>query len=382
MTACCPLCASQDYRTVFSAAAVPVLCNRLLETEADAKNAPMGMVELSVCSACGLIWNRAFEPEMIGYQPGYENALHFSPVFRDYAENLADRLVRGYDLVGRNVIEIGCGDGHMLDTMVRHGVGSAVGFDPSSATDTPFSARDEVEIVQEYFQLSHADRPFDAVLCRHVLEHIDEPVPFLSMLRAAIGNRKTAIYFEVPNAEWLVSSYSIWDVIYEHVTYWTFPSIETLLRRTGFEPVRLSAAYGDQFLQAEATPSYEQSDFLPKDGASGVDTAIEFGRFVDDMFDQWRRHLRSLSGSAVLWGAGSKAVSFVNLVEGAEALVDLNPRKHGLRVPGAGLPVVAPEALLDIRPELIIVSNGLYEAEIRDQVNAMGLQPRFEVLAA
>ena len=63
------------------------------------------------------------------------------------------------------------------------------------------------------------------------------------------------------------------------------------------------------------------------------------------------------------------------------AMVDLNTRKHGLIVPGVGLPVVPPESLASLRPDLVLISNALYETEITDQVRAMGLSPEIAVVA-
>ncbi|WP_254023246.1 hypothetical protein [Mesorhizobium ventifaucium] len=50
----------------------------------------------------------------------------------------------------------------------------------------------------------------------------------------------------------------------------------------------------------------------------------------------------------VVWGAGSKGITFVNVVpEGARisALVDDNPHKQGRFAPGTGTPVVGRESL-------------------------------------
>jgi SAM-dependent methyltransferase len=284
------------------------------------------------------------------------------------------------------VVEIGCGDGHMLDLMLLQGVASATGFDPSMAgRASPFAGRAGFEIIPEYFSSSQLDRPLDAVLCRHVLEHLDAPVDFLREVRAAIGSRRALLYMEVPNAGWILDSVSLWDLIYEHLTYWTQPSMETLLRRTGFSPLRMSPAYGDQFLQAEAAPSEPQPDFLPSRESVGLDLAFAFGASAGGEIARWNRRLEGLSGPAVLWGAGSKGVTFVNVVprarESVAALVDLNPRKHGLRTPGVALPVVGPEALREIRPDLIIVANALYRDEIRDRTRELGLDPEIEVIA-
>lgn len=383
----CPLCGSSGAEAAFTVRDVPVICNQLWPDAAAARAAPVGDVELVICPDCALMWNRAFEPERMVYAPGYENALHFSPRFKAFAEALAADLVVRRDLAGRHVVEIGCGDGHMLDLMVKHGAATATGFDPSMAGRTsPFTARDGVEIVPEYFLSERLDRHVDAILCRHVVEHLDAPLPFFRNIRNAIGARPVPIYVEVPNAGWMLESVSMWDVIYEHVTYWTAPAMETLFRRTGFRPTRIGSGYGDQFLMAEGTAAQPEPDYLSPDTSAALAAARAFAAEATTELSQWRDRLSSINGSAVIWGAGSKGITFANALgpdaAGAlAALVDLNPRKHGLAVPGVALPVVGPEALRDIRPDLVVISNAIYEKEIRDHVRSLGLEPDFAIIA-
>ena len=61
------------------------------------------------------------------------------PGSRPSPEDLAAGLVARHGLAGKHVIEIGCGDGYMLDLMAQHGVASATGFDPSMAGKRHFS---------------------------------------------------------------------------------------------------------------------------------------------------------------------------------------------------------------------------------------------------
>lgn len=382
----CPLCGGHDLRDIFTLENVPVICNQLWPDADSAAAAPAGTVDLKLCNDCALVWNGAFEPERMVYAPGYENALHFSPRFQAFAEELAAGLVERHDLKGKHVFEIGCGDGHMLDLMSRHGAATATGFDPSMAgKETPFTARDGVEIVGEYFRSDQLDRPFDAILCRHVLEHLDAPVPLLSDIRRAIGNRDVPVYFEVPNAGWMLDAVSMWDVIYEHVGYWSAPAITALFRRTGFEPLSVRTGYGDQFLMVEARPADPVSDYLDAGVEATQASAAAFSAAANAELERWRNRLSKMDGQAVIWGAGSKGITFANaLGEAARplaALIDLNARKHGLLAPGVALPVVAPEALTDIRPDIILISNALYEAEISERVRGMGLDPEFAVVA-
>ena len=382
----CPLCGSAALRPIFSLKSVPVICNQLWPDIKAAKAAPVGDVDLSLCENCVLVFNSAFDPNRMIYAPGYENALHFSPKFQRFAEELAAGLVKRQSLVGKHVFEIGCGDGHMLDLMSQNGVLTATGFDPSmSGKRTPYTEREGVEIVPEYFQSDQLNRPFDAIICRHVLEHLEAPVPLMLDIRRAIGERDVPVYFEVPNAGWMLDAVSMWDVIYEHVGYWTEPSITTLFRRTGFEPVSVSAGFGDQFLMVEARPTKSNPTYVSSQSEIIRNSASVFADAAKAEMDKWRVRLSGIDGKAVIWGAGSKGITFANALGEAgnplAAFVDLNTRKHGLFAPGVALPVVAPDELTHLRPDLVLISNALYEAEITEQVRAMGLSPSFGVIA-
>ena len=382
----CPLCGGTDFAQVFTLRNIPVVCNQLWPDVLAAKGAPTGDVKLVMCENCALVWNRAFNSQRMLYAPGYENALHFSPKFQTFAEELVEGLVRRYGLAGGHVIEIGCGDGYMLDLMVKHGVKTAVGFDPSMVSKTtPYAARSGVEIVPEYFSPDHLDRPFDFILCRHVLEHLDDPMLFLIDIRQAIGERNVPIYFEVPNAGWMLDAVSMWDVIYEHVTYWTVPTMMTLFWRTGFAPINVQDGYGAQFLMFEAKPVEAEARYLSPETDTVKAAAHAFTVAANDKLAKWRNRLSAYKGKAVIWGAGSKGITFANVLEEAgrslTALVDLNPRKNGLLAPGVALPVVAPDELRQIRPNLVLVSNALYKGEIANQVKSMGVEADIEVIA-
>ncbi|HEX9857229.1 MAG TPA: class I SAM-dependent methyltransferase [Paracoccaceae bacterium] len=382
----CPVCNGTDLERVFLLGNVPVVCNQLWPDAPSARAAPSGNVDLVRCAACAMLWNRGFDPARMVYAPGYENALHFSPRFQAFAEALAAGLVARHGLAGKHVVEIGCGDGHMLDLLSQNGVATATGFDPSMAgKPSPFTARDGVAIVPEYFRRDQLGRPFDAVICRHVLEHLDTPMALLRDIRHAIGTRDVPVYFEVPNAGWMLDAVSIWDVIYEHVGYWTAPAITTLFRRAGFQPISVAAGYEGQFLMLEARPAAPDADYLAPGSARVAQSATAFAAAANAELDSWRNRLARLSGRAVIWGAGSKGITFANALGAAAAplaaLVDLNPRKHGLFAPGVALPVAAPDALPDLGPDLVLISNALYQTEITAQVHAMGLTPEFAVIA-
>lgn len=381
----CLLCRAGAVAEILQLPGMPALVNRLARTESEARGAPCGDIALVGCGRCGLVFNRAHEAALADYVPDYENALHHSPSFRTFAEDLVAGLVARHPLEGATVVEIGCGDGYLLDLLVRHGVGRAIGYDPSMADrTTAFSAAAGVEIVPAYFAPGAVPEAFDFVVCRHVLEHLSDPLAFMRGLRAAIDDPRIGIYFEVPNAEWIFRNVSLWDVIFEHVTYWSESSLVTLFHRAGFEPTQVRRVYGGQFLSVEARPADPEPDFLSLGAGLVREEAVAFGRAAAARLAVWRHRLGASPRRAVLWGAGSKGITFANALgagdDGLVALVDLNPRKQGMVAPGVGLPVVPPDALGEIAPDLVLIANPLYENEIRGSCRALGIDPEIAVI--
>ena len=361
--------------TFFAAEGVPVFCNVLWDTPEAAAAAPRGDIRLGFCGACSLIYNQAFKPLLVDYRTRYENSLYFSPTFRAYAEQLAGYLARTYRLQGKQVIEIGSGTGEFLASLCRLGDCQGVGFDPSqeSRTDGP------ITVVPEYFSARHRGYRADLVVSRHVLEHVADPQGFLTEVRGAI-EEGTPVFFEVPNSLHIVRDVRVWDVIYEHCSYFTAPSLERLFTESGFRVERIFTAFGDQYLCVEAVAG---------DGAGvqSQSSPLELRRLVERFAQtawgtvgEWRERLDRWTAEgrrSALWGVGSKGVMFLTLVEGAEALeavVDVNPRKQSRYVPGRAKRVLPPEALAELAPSVVVVMNRIYGEEIAQLLGDLGIE--------
>ena len=78
----------------------------------------------------------------------------------------------------------------------------------------------------------------------------------------------------------------------------------------------------------------------------------------------------------VIWGAGSKGVSFLNTVDPDGTIryaVDINTRKQGRHVAGSGQEIVGPDDLVAISPAKVVVMNPNYRVEIETGLRARGL---------
>lgn len=373
----CPVCDRATLEPFFEAPGIPVFCNVLHDTREAALHAPRGDVRLGFCPACGMIHNEAFEPDRVEYAPGYENSLHGSPSFDAYARELAERLCTRYDLRGELVVEIGGGRGEFLALLCSLGANRGLLVDPSLDPDSVVSA--DIRVARETFGDRSVGRGAALVCARHVLEHVPRPVDFARLLAATAAESGAAVYVEVPSGLWTIRDLGIWDIIYEHCSYFVPSALVELARRSGLAPATLREGFGGQFLSIETARAGE-SDVGQGPAPTELAGLIEaFSSTYRETVDTWsqalaghRRHGRSVA----IWGAGSKGVSFLNTVEGSDAVtvaIDINPRKHGKYVPGTGHAVVAPEAAADQRVDEVLVMNPLYVEEVRRSVERLGL---------
>ena len=380
----CPICANFQREIFFELSEIPAFCNLLWKERQAAFNCTKGDIKLAFCHTCGFINNVAFDSAKINYTEDYECSLDFSPRFQSYARSLAEDLIARYQLQNKKIIEIGSGKGDFLLLLCQQNNNYGIGFDPTYVY-RPEHDRYKVEFIRDYYSEKYADYQSDLIICRHTLEHIPNPASFLKTLRCNIGNTfKPKIFFEVPNALDTFHRSSIWDIIYEHCCYFSSVSLSNAFTNFGFQVTNTKEEYRGQFLCLEAIPSkntrnlnYQQTEAFTQ---LQHDVAIFRSKFQQQV-DYWRAKLQEIARKnlrVVLWGAGSKGVTFLNILQEQQIkyVVDINPHKENKYIPGTGQQIVSPNFLIDYQPDIVIVMNPIYENEIRQMLNEMYLMPQ------
>jgi len=378
----CPVCCNSEMMVFFQAESLPVFCNVLWDSRSKAMAAPLSKIHLAYCHECGLLYNVAFDRTLMQYSAAYENSLHFSQRFQQWAQDTAGRLVQKYQLHDKDIIEIGCGQGDFLKILQRLSNNRVLGFDPSYKPEQ--TAPPALTIIPKAYSEVSSDYPVDFICCRHVLEHIDRPLEFLKNIRSSIGQRKDCVvYFEVPNALHSLEHLGLWDIIYEHCSYFTSESLANLFLRAGFEPIEVAERYDGQFLTIEARPGNDNAGTVSncKRVVANIRHLIDtFQNVYREKVHSWRSTLSKLGSQnsrIVIWGAGSKGITFVNTLnisyKQIEYIVDVNPRKSGKFVPGTAQCIVGPDFLKKYRPDTTIIMNPIYQSEILTAIHELGI---------
>jgi SAM-dependent methyltransferase len=380
----CPVCGSPHLEPFFEMLAVPIYCNLLWSERQAAQDCPRGDIKLGFCPVCGFIGNMAFDPVRLQYSQDYENSLDFSPRFQEYAKSLATQLVAHHNLYNKDIIEIGCGKGDFLFSLCELGNNKGVGFDPSYVPLPEHSQlKEQLNFIQDFYSERYAEYQSDFICCRHTLEHISQPRDFLNSLRQTIGDRlNTAIFFEVPNALDTFRHLAIWDIIYEHCCYFAPACLSYAFASCGFHVSKLSEEFRGQFLGLEAVPGQAVTGFTAEQLEQVKQLKSDIATFTHNFQTKvatWKTQLEQVTSQGqrlVVWGAGSKGVTFLNLLkvnDQIEYIVDINPRKHGMYVAGTGQQIVPPQFLRDYQPDVAIVVNPIYEKEIQTTIASLGL---------
>ena len=384
ITFSCPSCGHHELSIFYEVRHVPVHSCLMLSTQKEALDFPCGDVILGLCYQCGFITNVAFDPKWSAYASNYEDQQSFSPTFNQFAYDLANSLIKKYDLHQKNILEIGCSKGDFLFLLCELGRNYGVGIDPSAVPGRVQSeASDRVTFIADYYSERYAQYSGDFVCCRHTLEHISPVADFLKTVRRSIGERlDIPVFFEIPDTTRVLQNLAFEDIYYEHCSYFTPGSLARLFRCCGFAVNDLYKAYADQYLLIEAQPTATGSNqvhSLEETVAQTVEDVEYFSCHISQKLEHWQRQLSQMQEQdkkVVIWGSGSKCVAFLttlNAVGQVEYIVDINPHRQGKFIPGLGKEIVSPAFLQEYQPDLVIVMNPIYCHEIQQMLNEIGV---------
>jgi len=328
---------------------LPVLQNRTFTDAESAQASASADMLLVQDERSGLIFNAAFDADKLSYDADYQNEQAHSGRFQKHLSDVEGIIARRFK--GQELIEVGCGKGYFLELLKGLGY-SITGIDPAYEGDN-------ANVIKAPFTRG-LGLAADAIVLRHVLEHIQDPVSFLAEI--ANANQGGQIYIEVPCFDWILEHKAWFDLFYEHVNYFRLND----LRRMFGTVHEAGHLFGGQYLYIVAdlstlrlTPEQPVPRLtLPQDFTASLDRAV---RIVQSAPGQ---------GSAI-WGASSKGVIYSLFLQRAgvavDRVVDINPAKQGRYLPLSGARVSSPQEAMDALPEgaNLFVMNSNYLEEIK-----------------
>lgn len=377
----CPLCESRRLLSFVRRERVPVHQNLVCSSLLAARSVARGDLDLVVCEDCGFVFNRAFDLSRLAYGADYDNSQSCSAYFEGYLDDLVNDLVERQGVRNSTVVEVGCGKGQFLKKLISYPGASncGFGFDPSYVgPDVGSDGR--LMFRRCYYDDACVDVAADVVVCRHVIEHVPEPLALLRSVRAALAHSPTArVFFETPCVEWILRNRVVWDFFYEHCSLFSAASLSAAFQRTGFAVSRVDHIFGGQYLWLEARLA---ADAVVCESAPSKTVLLARAYAVDEprLRKRWLGRLSELKvqGPVALWGAGAKGATLANLIDPEctliDCVVDLNPNKQRRYLPGTGHAIVAPSELSRRGVRHAVLMNPNYRAENLQLLNNAGIE--------
>jgi SAM-dependent methyltransferase len=350
----------------------------VIKNHVAAVNIPRGDLRYVCCEECGFIFNGAFDPSKLSYGLAYENSQTYSKYFKSYIEEVARYLVYEKGVRKSRIVEVGCGKGDFIKKLLEEDAGNTgYGFDPSY-TGPEIDLDGRLRFERRFYGPDCYDVSADVIICRHVIEHIPDPLALLGSLRQTlIGSSSARVFFETPCVEWILRNQVIWDFFYEHCSLFSNTSLSSMFEAAGFHVEHVRHVFGGQYLWLEATRSKDVS--VTRQAGNMPHLATQFRIVEGGLRSAWQAKVMQLASKEkiAIWGAGAKGATFANLADPKLKLitcvVDLNPQKQGNFVPGTGHPIVDYRMLGNLDVSTVILMNPKYRDENQALLRHAGL---------
>lgn len=389
----CRSCGSTALHTFLDLGVTP-LADRLVKPDAVNEAEPTFPLKVAFCADCGMVQiTETVDPEVL-FADHYPYYSSFSPALLAHsAANVAGIMARLAD-AGRPlsadslVIELASNDGYLLKNYVEHGV-PVLGIDPA---DGPAEAANTIGVpttcaffTREFAEQLRAEgKTADVVHGNNVLAHVADTNGFVAGIRAILKDDGLAV-LESPYLKPLIDHVEFDTIYHEHLLYLSVTALDKLFRRHGLylnDIEHLSIHGGSLRMFVEPVENQKASvlDQLALEREVGMDTLAYYENFaarVDDLKTKLLELLRGLKAEGktiAAYGAAAKGATLINYAGlGADLLdfvVDRNVHKQGQYMPGQKIPILAPEALVEKRPDYVLMLAWNFADEIRAQQTA------------
>ncbi len=329
-----------------------------------------------VCDSCHLVQLEEFEtPEQIFSDYAYFSS--YSQSWLRHSETYCSAVRARFSLGEYSqVIEIASNDGYLLKNFLPMGV-RVLGVEP--AANVAKVAMDKgIPTMVAFFGRETAKRLVgngvraDLLIANNVMAHVPNLNDFIGGMKIVLAPQGV-ITVEFPHLLNLMREVQFDTIYHEHFSYFSFLTAQAVFEAHGmrlFDVERLSTHGGSLRIYAcHAEAKHETTanvaDVVTEECEAGLDGVDAYSGFEAKVRKIKRSLLRFLvdakdAGKSVVgYGAAAKGNTLLNYCgigpEFIDYVVDANPHKQGLYLPGSHIAIHAPERIAETRPDFILI---------------------------
>ena len=348
-------------------------------------------LHLRQCSGCGLV---QFDCEPVPYYRDVIRAGGGSSTMRELRTTQYRHLIETYHLEGKTFFEAGCGRGEFLKFLQDFPVeiygmehkadlvetaqkeGLHVWREFPEREDQHFGHSPEASMLPES-GWSVPEKPFDVFLSFNFLEHQPRPDIMLKAIWNNLAEDGMGLV-TMPSLEYILEKGSYYELIRDHIAYYTFDTLRALLNHCGF------AVLEEEMINRDTLSMIVRKTAMPEAGAesaddrnavadcAGADAGIiapltEGHEIVTGEVCALTGRLAREGRRLAMWGASHQGFTLASTSELGKHLayiIDSAPFKQGRFAPASHVPIVPPEHYFEEPVDAVLIVAPGYTDEI------------------
>ena len=271
-------------------------------------------LDLCQCMGCGLV---QFDCEPVEYYRDVIRAGGFSKTMVELRRYQYRNLIKNYDLEGKKFIEVGCGQGEFLKVLSEFPV-EAHGIE-HDAHLVELARAQGLNVTQGFTETEDTRFPdglYDAFLSFNFLEHQPDPGTMLQAIYRNLEDDAVGL-ITVPSFEYIMDHSSYYELIRDHIAYYTFETLTPLLERNGFLVEECEVINRDTL-----------SVIVRKRPQMDTDNLLECYVNLRREMEGYMKYLEAWNKKVAIWGAshqGFTLAATTKLGEKARYIIDSAP---------------------------------------------------------
>ena len=345
-------------------------------------------LHLRQCGGCGLV---QFDCEPVAYYRDVIRAGGGSSTMRELRASQYRHLIETYHLEGKTFFEAGCGRGEFLKFLQEFPVeiygmehkadlvemarkeGLRVWREFPEREDQRFGHSPEASMLPES-GWSVPEKPFDVFLSFNFLEHQPRPDIMLKAIWNNLAEDGMGLV-TVPSLEYILEKGSYYELIRDHIAYYTFDTLRALLNHCGFEVLEEEMINRDTLSMVVRKTAMPETD--ADAGAEGVGAMTADASIIAPLTEGYEivtAEVRALTDRLAregkrlaMWGASHQGFTLASTSELGKHLayiIDSAPFKQGRFAPASHVPIMAPDHYFEEPVDAVLIVAPGYTDEI------------------
>lgn len=373
----CRFCGTSLQKTFVDLGMSP-LCQTQIQAADLCRGENFYPLHVQVCESCYLVQLQEYVSPAVIFGREYPYFSSYAESWVEHARQYVRHAIDDFGLRSDSfVIELASNDGYLLQHVEAAGI-RCLGIEPTAGTAAAAMKRGIPTLV-EFFGRDTAARVVvehglpDLVAGNNVLAHVPDLNDFVAGIGVLLAGGGVGT-FEFPHLLRLVEQNQFDTIYHEHFSYFSFGTIRQVFARHGLDvfDVRELPTHGGSiriYVQSAAvgTRPVESrvADMLATETAAGMTGPDYYTRFEERVHATKRALLdflirakgegRHIAG----YGAPGKGNTLLNYcgigTDFLDFTVDRNPAKQGTWTPGTRIPILAPEAIMERRPDYVLI---------------------------